>query len=288
MRGFFFISWGLILLGCASSTPQTEKLLERKSALPPVVQIENVPFIRQTTNYCGPATLAMAMNWAGQKVTLEDIAPWVYTPGMKGTLQSDLITASRRRGLMAVPLQGLEDLLLEVSAGNPVIVFENLSVSWLPQWHYAIVFGYDLPRQKILMHSGPEAFKQWDLRKFERSWKLGDYWGLVVLPPHKLSKTAGEMSHIKAALALEQIQRFEEADQAYQSILKRWPQSLVPLIGRANIAYTKSDFPSAVSFLKEARRHHPQEKAVIHNLAVAEEAARSQAKPNFNTSTGMK
>lgn len=272
LRGLTLFLLPLALISCASATPQSESLLSQTSRFPQSSQIEGVPFLQQTTNYCGPATLAMAMNWAGKKVSLEEIAPQVYTPGLKGTLQSDMISASRRQGLMAIPVSGLNALLHEVSAGHPVIVFENLSVSWLPQWHYAIVFGYDLSQEKVLMHSGPEAFKQWDLRKFERSWKLADYWGLVVLPAGGLSATGDELMHVKAAAALEQLGKIEEADQAYQAILGRWPKSLAPLIGRANIAYSKKDFTSAVRFLKQASVDHPQAAVVWHNLAIAQAA----------------
>ena len=72
-------------------------------------------------------------------------------------------------------------MLTEIAAGNPVIIFENLALSWLPQWHYALALGYDLQRQEIILHSGHDANFRWDLSKFERSWMLGDYWGLVVL-----------------------------------------------------------------------------------------------------------
>lgn len=267
---FCLLPW--IFSGCVSVTPQAEKLLGNPGGLPPSARIEGVPFIQQSANYCGPAVLAMALNWAGDKAPLAEVAAQVYTPGLKGTLQSDMIGASRRRGLMAVPIQGMEALFAEVAAGHPVIVFENLALPWLPQWHYALVFGYDLQKQTVLMHSGPEAFKEWDLRKFERSWKLADYWGLVVLPAGTLAQTPGELDQVRAAVALEQMGKWEEADQAYQSLLKRWPGSLAPWIGRANIAYGRKNFSRAAQLLKEALRFHPGDRALLHNLAVAEEA----------------
>jgi tetratricopeptide (TPR) repeat protein len=164
-------------------------------------------------------------------------------------------------------------LLREVAAGNPVIVFENLSLSWLPQWHYAIVFGYDLVQQKILMHSGPEAFKWWDLRKFERSWKLGEYWGMVVLPPGALAATADEFAHVRATAALEKIGSVEEAERSYHKILQRWPQSLGANIGLGNITYEKNQVLEAVQYLRHATEYHPQSAPAWHNLALAQEAA---------------
>ncbi|WP_413289192.1 PA2778 family cysteine peptidase [Bdellovibrio sp. HCB337] len=274
--GKTLISLVLILVGCASATPQTESLLVNARDLPKATAIEGVPFVEQAANHCGPATLTMAMNWAGKNVTVEEVTPMVFTPGAKGTFQSDMISASRRQGLVAIPLEGMNDLLKEVSAGNPVVVFENLGLTWYPQWHYAVVFGYDLQHQYVLMHSGLEANKRWDLRRFERSWKLGDYWGLVVLPPGKLSATADELSHMKAASALEQIGKIEDAHQAYQAILTRWPKSLTAAIGMGNIAYTKKDYSAAVRILKQASQYHPENAALKNNLAVAEEAVSAE------------
>jgi hypothetical protein len=262
----------LFLSACVSATPQADRLLSEIHSVPITAQIAEVPFIPQSTNYCGPATLTMALNWAGESVSLEELAPQVYTPGMNGTLPIDMLSAARRQGVMAIPITGLQDLFLEINAGNPVIVFENLALSWLPQWHYALVFGYDLTSEKVLMHSGPEAFKQWDLRKFERSWKLGDYWGLVVLKPGKLSASADEITHVKAAAALEKLGKEKQAETAYNTILARWPQSLIAKLGRANIAYSKKDFTAAVEFLRQASREHPGSQLITHNLLIAEKA----------------
>lgn len=273
MNGFIFCLTALICVGCASSTPQTETLLLNSRDLPKSSQIAGVPFIRQTANYCGPATLTMALKWAGKNVTIDEVAAQVYTPGMRGSLQSDMISASRRQGALAIPIEGMTALLKEVSAGNPVIVFENLSLSWWPQWHYAVIFGYNLFQQKILMHSGPEAFKQWDLRKFERSWKLGHYWGLVVLPPGLLAASAGELEHVRATAALEKLGKLKEATKSYQSILQLWPQSLGANIGLANIAFSKNEVIEAVQFLRKATEDHPQSAAAWHNLAIAQRAA---------------
>jgi tetratricopeptide (TPR) repeat protein len=210
------------------------------------------------------------MNWAGKKVSVDQIAQQVYTPAMKGSLQLDMITASRRQGMLAIPIEGFDALFSEISAGHPVIVFENLALSWAPTWHYALVFGYDLPRQTVLMHSGPEAFKKWDIRKFERSWQLADHWGLLVLPPGELSFTAGELAHVQAASALEQMGQSEAAQTSYLRILQRWPQSLSAEIGLANIAYNQKDYTSAIRFLRQATSAHPDSAAAWHNLAVAQ------------------
>lgn len=271
-----FILWGLVILlaGCATPARQTEALLRSRPNVPVRAEVAGVPYIHQESDYCGPASLAMLMQWNHLPMDQDQVAREVYTPGMKGTFQSDLIGASRRHGLMAVPITGMEALLREIAAGHPVIVFENLALSWYPQWHYAVVLGYDLDREEVIMHSGPEAFKHWAMRKFERSWMLADYWGLVVLPAGELAVTANELTQAGAAAGLEQTGQTKAARKAYGAILSRWPQSLPALIGLGNLSYAGSDYSGAVTYLRRATEIHPEAAAAWHNLALAEGAAK--------------
>lgn len=265
------------LVGCASSTVQVDALLEATNSsrlnASRSIEIPNVPFINQEAGHCGPATLTMSMQAVGANTDLKTITSQVFTPGMKGSLQADMIGATRRNGLLALPIENLENLLREIAAGNPVIVFENLALSWLPQWHYALVYGYDLDQEVIVMHSGQEKAKRWDLRKFERSWKLADYWGLVVLPPDRLSATADELAHLTAASMVEKQGLIENSFKAYTAILKRWPQSLGALVGSGNYHFSKGDFPAATRSLSLAIKYHPQSATAWHNLAVAQQKA---------------
>lgn len=258
--------------GCASSTKQVDQLLSSSTSLPRSHRVEGVPFINQTAGHCGPATLTMAINWSGQNIRVEDVAPLVYTPGSHGTFQSDMVSASRRLGMFAVPIEGFAALLVEVSSGHPVIVFENLALSWLPNWHYAIVYGYDLDKEIVAMHSGPEKEKLWDIRKFERSWKLGEYWGLVVVPPGSIVRSQSELAHVTAASGLEQAGKKAEALQSYRAILHQWPTSLASLIALANEAFETRRYDRAVEYLAKATQAHPQSAPAWHNFAFAQKA----------------
>lgn len=280
MKIWFLLALMALGSGCATKAVQTEAFLKSPHGLPVSQEIESVPFINQEAGHCGPATLTMAMNWAGRPISVNEIAPQVYTPGMKGSFQTDMISAARRQGFMAVRIEGVNALMSEVAAGHPVIVFENLALSWAPTWHYALVFGYDLRDQTVLMHSGPEASKRWDMAKFERSWMLGDYWGLVVLPPGRLAAAADEIAHVTAAAGLEQAQKNPEAQVSYEAILARWPQSLGAKIGLANLAYKEKRFSQSVEWLTKATQEHPESAAAWHNRAFAEGAAQRLQEAN--------
>lgn len=273
MKKFAFAAWlTLQTVACASKAHQTEALLRGPFEGPPAHVLESAPYVKQDAGFCGPAALAMAMQAAGKEVSVEALSAQVMTAGAKGSLQMDMISAARRNGMMAVPVEDIKQIAGEVASGRPVIVFQNLGLNWLPRWHYAEVVGYDLPNQEIVMHSGDEAFRREPLRYFERSWGLADFWALVILKPGDLSATGTELAHLKAAAGLEQAQLLDEAARAYDGILTKWPESLGALVGRANIAYQRTEYRAAVDLLQRAAKAHPDSIVARHNLAVAEQA----------------
>jgi tetratricopeptide (TPR) repeat protein len=177
---------------------------------------------------------------------------------------------------MAVQITGFNSLLSEVNDGHPVVIFENLGLSWYQQWHYAVVIGYDLNREDIIMHSGHDEASRTDLKIFERSWKLSDYWALAVLPPGQIAKSAGELANMRAAAGLEMVGRNDEAQRSYESILQVWPKSVSALIGLGNLAFARGDYRASVNYLRRAHEIDPDSKAAEHNLKVAEEKLRSK------------
>jgi len=260
---------GLLLVSMlgACATPQTSRLLAEGGNLPRQAEVADVPFYPQKEYYCGPAALAMVMTWSGEPVTRDELAPEVYTASRQGTLRNDMVAAARRRGRLAVQVGDVESLLAEIAAGNPVVVFQNLALDWIPQWHYAVAYGYDLQKREIVLHSGTEARSVIDLYTFEHTWKRGDYWGLVVLPPERLPATADERSVLDAAAGLERTGRHREAASAYLAILSRWRESFPAWMGLGNALYAQKDFSGAARAFREATSRRPNAPAAWNNLA---------------------
>lgn len=262
------------LSGCATRAVETEAILKSPpSNLPRVKVVEDVPFIAQTKDHCGPATLAMALQFQGKMISVDRIADETYTAQAHGTYQTDLVSAARRQGMLALQMHGLPALLTEVAAGHPVIVFENLAFNWYPMYHYALVYGYDLDKTDVVMNSGPVKAKRWDMRKFERSWMLGDYWGLIVLKPGEIAPSQDDLAHAVAGSALEQLGRREEARKVYESVVRTWPESLSGLIALANVDYADDHVVEAARLLERAVQAHPDSAPAWHNLAIAQAAA---------------
>jgi hypothetical protein len=226
--GFFFLV-ALLLGGCAGLAPQTFALREQRPPdLAPRADLPDVPFFPQDEYLCGPAALAMSLNAAGGKVTAEALIDHVYLPGRKGSLQVEMVAAARRNGMVAYVLEPeLGHVLREVAAGTPVVTLENHGVRWYPLWHYSVMVGYDLERQEITQHSGRRARAVIPLALFEFLWSTDGRWAMIAVPPSRLPATATEAKYGEAVAALERSGHARPAKLAYETMLKRWPASLV-------------------------------------------------------------
>jgi Peptidase_C39 like family/Tetratricopeptide repeat len=253
------------LAGCA--TPEVAALRADGGGLPPRAEVAGVPFHPQQEQYCGPAALATVLGWSGLPARQDAIAAAVYTPGREGTLGHDLVGAAGRHGRLAVPVADLPSLLREVAAGRPVLVLQNLGLGWYPQWHYAVVVGYDLAAGELALRSGEERRRVVSLDTFARTWARADRWAIVVLPPDALPASAAEETVVRAAAGLERAGRAGEAALAYDTILRRWPGSLGALIGRGNARYATGDLDGAEAAYRSALVRHPGAAVVWNNLA---------------------
>lgn len=257
----------LLLAACASLTPAGYKD-PAISGLPPRVELESVPFHAQDKYQCGPATLAMALGSAGVERRPESLRDEVYLPRRNGSLQPELLAATRRAGLLPYPLEAKpESLLAEVAAGNPVVVLQDMGLLPLrSRWHYALVVGYDLGTGEVILRSGPEKRLVMGISDFDRTWARAGRWAFVALPPARLPATAREDEFLAAAAALERVSP-GAARQAYGAALDAWPANLTARLGLGNVAYRLRDLERARTAYQEATREHPESGDAWNNLA---------------------
>jgi tetratricopeptide (TPR) repeat protein len=262
---------GLMLLqGCAGTPLQYRDLPPAEEQETAAVELVDVPFHPQKAYQCGPAALATVMNHAGHDITPEDLTPQVYLPERRGSLQAELLSSTRRNGLIPyVHRTELANLLDEVRAGNPVLVLQNLGIDRVPIWHYAVVVGYDLEAGTVLLRSGTTEREIMSLRRFERTWQRGDYWAMTVHGPGHFPVSAEEHRYLEAVASLERVDRWPQAEAAYRASLTRWPDSLGALMGLGNARYTAGDFTAAERWYRDAAGRHPESAAAQHNLAWA-------------------
>ena len=272
MRARFLLAavTAICALGGCISLPQSEALRASLPAgLPPRVELTQVPFHRQDDFLCGPATLAMVFNAAGvTSANVESVTPMVYLPGRQGSLQAEMLGATRRTGLLAYTLAPrLEDVLREVAAGTPVVVLLNLAFKLVPVWHYAVIVGYDLEKGEVIVRSAKRQRDEWSFGFLDYFWQESGYWSMLALPPGRLPATAREADAAAAIAALEQAGRPAAARESYRALLARWPDNLVGLIGLGNVEYTLKDVAAAERAFRRASAAHPGSAIAFNNLA---------------------
>ncbi|MCI0505470.1 MAG: PA2778 family cysteine peptidase [Gammaproteobacteria bacterium] len=246
-------SWciGSLFLLCACGTLEIDRIRATPEAQSGQwFVIDSVPFFAQQDYQCGPAALAMLLNWSGHSITPEEITPLVYVPGRKGSFQIEMLAAARSYNRIPYELaRGWAALIAEIEAGNPVLVLQNLGLDWFPKWHFAVVTGIDMANNEIILHSGIHKNHVTGLQTFERTWQRANKWAMVVMTANRIPASADALSYVKTVSYFEQPGRLEIALQAYQSAAKKWPTQTVVLMGLGNVYYQLGQ-------LEEARQQY--------------------------------
>lgn len=259
--------WLPLLLGACAYIPRSEI---GRTDLPSTRELVDVPFFAQSAYQCGPAALATVLTYSAAEVTPAELVGEVYLPRRQGSLQAELIAAARRHGRVPYVLRPrLDDALAEVNAGHPVLVLQNLGLKWYPRWHYAVIVGFDLDADTVLLRSGTQARYVMPLSLFLRTWERAQRWAVVVLPPTQLPHSAQELPYLQTVAALEQTQQISVAARAYASAAARWPESLGAQIGLGNSLFAQGEFAAAAAAFARATTIAPQAGAAWNNLAQA-------------------
>ncbi len=256
-----------LLAACATPFDPNARL---SVDVPTRASVADVPLIAQADFYCGPASIAMVMQWAGSDVTQEEIAALAFSPGAGGTYLSDMLGSSRRLGQLAVQIDTFDQLLAEIAAGHPVIVFQNLGLGIAPVWHYGVVTAYDFDLDEVYLNSGQLDRMVMPFSVFERTWRRGDFWALVVLPPDQMPVSLNEVDLLSAAAALERVAQAGAAEMLYQTGAERWPENWLWPFGLANARYAQGDLTGARRALLQARAIDQSIPEVRANLAFLE------------------
>lgn len=255
----------LLLVACAAPGVRDAR---QRTDLPRQQELTATPFFPQELYQCGPAALATVLGAAGFPTTPEQLTPQVYVPARQGSLQVEMLAAARRQGAIAMLIPPrLDALLQEVASGHSVLVLQNLGLSWVPTWHYAVVVGYDLDDGVVWLRSGTTRRQEMSLNTFQRTWARSGHWAMVAVPPGELPASVSETEVIHTLVAYEKNASAASVSKAYAAAAQRWPNSLVLLIGAGNSAYAARNFPAALAAFQRAAAAHPESAAAHNNLA---------------------
>jgi len=267
----------LALVGLISACAQRGPVLP--TALAPVAQpgaepgrieLTDVPFFPQQAYQCGPAALATALAYSGLAVRPEQLSPEVYLPGKSGSLQVEMVAAARRYDRIPYAVQpSLSALLAELRAGRPVVVFQNLGIAAIPVWHFAVLVGYSIEDDSVLLRSGKEERRRMSAYNFARTWDLGENWGLVILRPGELPAADDADGYLRAVAAKEAVSGPAGLLEAYRAAVRRWPDHPVARFGYANALRASGNLPAAIGEYRALLLRQPDDPAVLNNLADA-------------------
>jgi ABC-type bacteriocin/lantibiotic exporter with double-glycine peptidase domain len=146
--------------------------------------IAAVPFIAQEAYQCGPAALAMVLQYWGAPADAEEIGRALYLPSARGVLNLELEFQARRRGFRTQAFQGtLDRAKAELRQGRPLIVFQDLGRGSVSVPHFAVLLGYDDRAEVVVLHSGTTAYRVVSYAEFLRTWEARRGWALLITPP---------------------------------------------------------------------------------------------------------
>lgn len=245
MRGLLAALCVGILAGCAGEWPP----LADSMADTEHVRVAGVPFYPQDGFRCGPAAMAMVLNWSGLEIKPAALDGQFALPADP---RKSLADSANRYGRLAYPIAGTPAMLAELAAGHPVLVVQNLGVESQPLWNCVVAIGFDRRQDQVMVHGGDQAGKRMPLRVFERLWSDAGQWGLIVLKPGELPAAAHQPDYVKSAYALLRAGRYWEAVQAYDAALATWPADSDSLMGLGSSLYLLGDSLGAAEAYRAA------------------------------------
>ncbi|MCC5793442.1 MAG: PA2778 family cysteine peptidase [Chromatiales bacterium] len=226
---------------------------------------ENVPFFPQSAYQCGPAALATVLVHSGANSDPETLVDQVWIPGRRGSLQLELLAATRRAG--RIPWVLPEDpaaIWQELGAGNPVLVLQDLGIGPFRRWHYAVVVDYDPDGDRVILRSGTRKAQRERLSLFQRSWSRGGNWGVVVHRPGELPASAEPAGYVRTLTGAGEVMPAAALAPAWAAAAERWPEDFLVLFGAANAALERGDLAPAEYWYRRLLALG-EEPALVHN-----------------------
>ncbi|MCC5887059.1 MAG: PA2778 family cysteine peptidase [Gammaproteobacteria bacterium] len=259
---------GMMLSGCVTG-PGQHALLGAAS----VAELADVPFFPQDDYQCGPAALATVLVHEGIAVTPEQLVSKVYVPDRQGSLQAELLAATRSHGRVPYRLPPSPvSMLEEVRDGRPVLLLQNLGFERWPIWHYAVLIGFDAEKQTFLLRSGTVARHKVSSRRFLSSWERGGDWAFVAASPSEPPAGADALGWLRAVAPFESTGDLAIAAEGYAAGVKRWPEDPLVWTALGNVKYLQQDFAAAEQAYAEALARNPDHWPARNNLVWAQMA----------------
>jgi ABC-type bacteriocin/lantibiotic exporter with double-glycine peptidase domain len=147
----------------------------------------DVPFVAQQKNGCGPASIAMIMEyWQEQQhaPASGDAADVLRTlaPGRDGVRAADMVRSFQQHGYRTFAYAGdWADIEHQLAEGRPLIA--ALRPAGGSALHYVVVAGIDDTERVVLLNDPAQRKLLKEAREeFEREWHVTGNWTLLAVP----------------------------------------------------------------------------------------------------------
>ncbi len=156
----------------------------------------------------------------------------------------------------------------ELAAGRPVLVLQNLGVSWAPRWHYAVVVGADADsdqNRSSFRHRRTTSNAYTCVSAHLETQRL---LGANDAEPGDLPADPDRDRYVEAVAGLEQTGHDLAARDAWQAGLSQWPDDAVVIFGLANAHYALGSFSAAEALFLVMLRNDDASVIARNNLAM--------------------
>ena len=252
-----------VALGACAVGPEHRVL--REAGAP--VELVQVPFFPQDEYQCGPAALATVLVHSGVDVTPQQLVPQVYIPDRQGSLQAEMLVATRSQGRVPYVLpESLAPMLMELRAGQPVLLLQNLGLDRWPVWHYAVLVGFDPAGEKFLLRSGITRREERGAVPFLASWDRGGRWSMVAVQAGEPPASADVLGWLRAVAPFESMGHLDLAAEGYLAAVARWPEEAIAWTALGNVRYLQRDLLAAEAAYLHALELSPGFRTACNNL----------------------
>ncbi len=151
----------------------------------------DVPFVKQTEEGCGSASLAMLLQyWSAHGTAIvagradsDTIQKKLYSPKARGIFASDMERYLKESGFRVFAISGgWNDLREHLTQGRPIIIGMQPGRKKAPL-HYVVVTGIDWEHEAVFVND-PARGKLLRIERgeFEREWQAVRNWMLLAAP----------------------------------------------------------------------------------------------------------
>jgi len=227
--------------------------------------IRKVPFEKWLErNYCGPACLAMVLNYWDEKRSFSQrkIADETYDSASQATYNSELVLYPRTQGYESFSFQGSLPILKEVVGKDIPVIVLTKPVSQIAKGHYRVVVGFDEDEDLVIFHdpyfggrmamTAEDFLKVWDLGRGRNQarWMMAVVPGQSEFPFPDLQ--ADPLTSINLATAYYRRSDFVKSRQLWEKARDALGRDPYPLYSLAMLSLRENKDEEAESYARQA------------------------------------